>query len=223
MERSDEPLSTRDIASPSGGETEAPPQRFEREDRDHEDGGAVAADRAEPVGDGDVVTDDRAASGESIADPADAGPGDDTAARDTRIADETAGRDATMAGDTSAGDTSAAGTAAAAAGTSDAATRTDKGARDSTASGDAAPLLADSGGFQARWEEIQVRFVDEPRGAVEDADALVATVMQRLAEGFAQERERLEAQWGRGEDISTEDLRLALQRYRSFFQRLLST
>ena len=73
------------------------------------------------------------------------------------------------------------------------------------------------------WEEIQVRFVDEPRGAVEDADALVATVMQRLAEGFASERERLEAQWGRGEDISTEDLRVALQRYRSFFQRLLAT
>ena len=68
-----------------------------------------------------------------------------------------------------------------------------------------------------------MRFVDEPRGAVEDADALVATVMQKLAEGFAQERERLEAQWGRGEDISTEDLRIALQRYRSFFQRLLST
>src|ERR671932_748571 len=89
--------------------------------------------------------------------------------------------------------------------------------------GDAAPLLADAEGFQARWEEIQVRFVDEPRGAVEDADALVATVMQRLADGFARERERLEAQWGRGEDISTEDLRVALQRYRSFFQRLLST
>jgi sirohydrochlorin ferrochelatase len=69
--------------------------------------------------------------------------------------------------------------------------------------------------------EIQVRFVDEPRGAVEDADALVATVMQRLAEGFASERERLEAQRGRG--ISTEDLRVALQRYRSFFQRLLAT
>lgn len=85
------------------------------------------------------------------------------------------------------------------------------------------PLLADTEGFQSRWEEIQVRFVDEPRGAVEDADALVATIMQRLAEGFAQERERLEAQWGRGEDISTEDLRVALQRYRSFFQRLLAT
>lgn len=86
-----------------------------------------------------------------------------------------------------------------------------------------AQLLPDSGELQARWEQVQVRFVDEPRGAVEDADALVATVMKSLAEGFAQERERLEAQWGRGEDISTEDLRVALQRYRSFFQRLLST
>ena len=77
--------------------------------------------------------------------------------------------------------------------------------------------------FQQRWEEIQTRFVDEPRGAVEDADSLVANLMQQLAQGFAKERERLEAQWGRGEDISTEDLRVALQRYRTFFQRLLST
>ena len=76
--------------------------------------------------------------------------------------------------------------------------------------------------FQARWESIQTQFVDEPRGAVQDADKLVATVMQQLAEGFAQERERLESQWDRGEDISTEDLRVALRRYRSFFQRLLS-
>jgi hypothetical protein len=77
--------------------------------------------------------------------------------------------------------------------------------------------------FQQRWKEIQTRFVDEPRGAVEDADGLVANLMTQLAEGFAKERERLEAQWGRGEDISTEDLRVALQRYRTFFQRLLST
>lgn len=76
--------------------------------------------------------------------------------------------------------------------------------------------------FQRRWEEIQTGFVDEPRRAVEQADELVAQVMQRLAEGFAAERESLEQQWGRGEDISTEDLRVALQRYRAFFQRLLS-
>jgi hypothetical protein len=88
-----------------------------------------------------------------------------------------------------------------------------------------APLLpADlTAAFQGRWEEVQTRFVDEPRGAVEEADGLVANLMQKLAESFAQERERLEAQWGRGEDISTEDLRVALQRYRSFFQRLLAT
>ena len=71
-------------------------------------------------------------------------------------------------------------------------------------------------------EHIQTGFVDEPRQTVEQADELVAQVMQRLAEGFAAERERLEQQWGRGEDVSTEDLRIALQRYRSFFQRLLA-
>jgi hypothetical protein len=76
--------------------------------------------------------------------------------------------------------------------------------------------------FQRRWEQIQTGFVDEPRQTVEQADELVAHVMQRLAEGFAAERERLEQQWGRGEDVSTEDLRIALQRYRGFFQRLLS-
>ena len=76
--------------------------------------------------------------------------------------------------------------------------------------------------FQTRWEKIQTGFVDEPRQTVEQADELVAEVMKRLAEGFAAERERLEGQWGRGEDVSTEDLRVTLQRYRGFFQRLLS-
>jgi hypothetical protein len=90
---------------------------------------------------------------------------------------------------------------------------------------DSGPLMdTETGaGFQRRWQEVQTRFVDEPRDAVEEADSLVANVMRQLAETFAQERERLEAQWARGEDISTEDLRVALQRYRSFFRRLLST
>ena len=89
---------------------------------------------------------------------------------------------------------------------------------------EAGPLLpqADETDLRARWEEIQTRFVDDPRRAVEDADALVAGVMKSLAEGFAQAREQLEGQWSRGEDVGTEDLRVALQRYRSFFQRLLS-
>ena len=77
--------------------------------------------------------------------------------------------------------------------------------------------------FSRRWEEVQAQFVDHPRGAVEEADRLVAALMKQLAGDFAREREQLEAQWDRGADISTEDLRVALQRYRSFFRRLLST
>ena len=76
--------------------------------------------------------------------------------------------------------------------------------------------------FRSRWHAIQTQFVDEPRRSVEQADELVAATMKRLAEVFASERENLEREWDRGEDISTEDLRIALQRYRSFFDRLLS-
>jgi hypothetical protein len=76
--------------------------------------------------------------------------------------------------------------------------------------------------FTTRWQEIQASFVDHPRESVEQADALVADLMQRLAASFSNERERLEAQWDRGDDVSTEELRVALTRYRSFFDRLLS-
>ena len=76
--------------------------------------------------------------------------------------------------------------------------------------------------LRARWDSIQAGFVDEPRRAVEEADSLVAAAMKRLAETFAKEREQLESQWDRGGDVSTEDLRLALRRYRAFFGRLLS-
>ncbi len=88
----------------------------------------------------------------------------------------------------------------------------------------ATPLLTpeDVQTFRSRWDTIQTSFVDEPRQAVEQADQLVAEAIKRLAEGFAEERANLEAQWDRGDDISTEDLRVALQRYRSFFDRLLS-
>jgi carotenoid cleavage dioxygenase-like enzyme len=73
-----------------------------------------------------------------------------------------------------------------------------------------------------RWREIQADFVDHPRQAMQDADALVAGLMQQLAQTFAQERQQLEGQWSRGDDVSTEDLRVSLQRYRAFFERLLS-
>jgi len=86
------------------------------------------------------------------------------------------------------------------------------------------PLFAgdDAERFRSRWQKVQAGFVDEPQQAVKDADSLVAELMQRLAETFSQERTNLESQWGSGDDASTEDLRVALQRYRSFFDRLLS-
>jgi hypothetical protein len=88
-----------------------------------------------------------------------------------------------------------------------------------------APLFAEdaTNELRGRWDDIQTGFVDEPRTSVEQADALVAEVMKRLADSFATERQALETQWARGDDAaSTEDLRVALRRYRSFFDRLLS-
>ena len=75
--------------------------------------------------------------------------------------------------------------------------------------------------FRAQWSNIQIGFVDEPRRTVEDADKLVAVVMQRLTKVFTDERSSLEKQWDRGDSVSTEDLRVTLQRYRSFLDRLL--
>jgi hypothetical protein len=77
--------------------------------------------------------------------------------------------------------------------------------------------------YRNDWQQIQSGFVDEPRKSVEEADRLVADLMQRLAAIFSEEREQLENQWDSGDDVSTEDLRVALTRYRSFFDRLLST
>ena len=84
------------------------------------------------------------------------------------------------------------------------------------------PLFSESEmeDFRSQWSKAQTGFVDEPRRTVEEADKLVAAVMQRLAEGFANERSGLE-KWDSGDSVSTEDLRLALQHYRSFFDRLL--
>jgi hypothetical protein len=76
--------------------------------------------------------------------------------------------------------------------------------------------------LRERWEEIQSAFVDQPQTAVEDADALVTDLVQRITGRFTSERQRLEDQWAKGDDVSTEDLRVALTRYRSFFDRLLS-
>jgi hypothetical protein len=96
--------------------------------------------------------------------------------------------------------------------------------RDTTGSTEATALFPEDQlhDFEVRWNDIQTYFVDEPRSAVQKADSLVASTMKQLAEAFSRERSNLEQQWDRGDNISTEDLRVAFQRYRSFFRRLLS-
>jgi hypothetical protein len=117
--------------------------------------------------------------------------------------------------------------------TADLAQRTDAGsgtaaatrrALDTTDSRDRAPLFPEDelAGLRQRWQAVQGGFVDDPRTAVGQADELVASAMKRLAEVFADERGKLEHEWDKGENVSTEDLRQALRRYRSFFDRLLS-
>jgi hypothetical protein len=92
-----------------------------------------------------------------------------------------------------------------------------------TSTGSLAALLnpEESEHFRTRWNEVQGKFVDEPRSAVQQADALVAEVIDRITAMFAKEHSLLEGQWKKGEDVSTEDLRKALQHYRSFFNRLV--
>ena len=92
------------------------------------------------------------------------------------------------------------------------------------AAGSSGPLFPEdtANDFRSRWNRIQTGFVDEPRNAVQQADELVSEATKRLAESFTQERNRLEQQWDRGDGVNTEDLRLALQTYRSFFHRLLA-
>jgi hypothetical protein len=85
------------------------------------------------------------------------------------------------------------------------------------------PLLGHEGSqeMRSRWESIQARFIDDPMTVVKEADELVATAIKRLSETFANERINLERQWSQGNTASTEDLRLALRKYRAFFNRLL--
>ena len=85
-------------------------------------------------------------------------------------------------------------------------------------------LFADDelAGLRARWDNVQAGFVDDPKECVHKADGLVSDVVDQLTTGFAETRSRLEEQWARGEEASTEDLRLALRRYRDFFERLLA-
>jgi len=76
--------------------------------------------------------------------------------------------------------------------------------------------------LRARWAAVQAAFVDDPKECVQKADGLVSDLVEQLTTGFAHARSRLEEQWARGEDASTEDLRVALMQYRAFFERLLA-
>jgi hypothetical protein len=76
--------------------------------------------------------------------------------------------------------------------------------------------------LRKRWDGVQASFVDEPRTAVRQADELVASAIKRLADSFTEAKNNLEGQWARGDDANTEDLRVALKKYRTLFQKLLS-
>jgi hypothetical protein len=103
------------------------------------------------------------------------------------------------------------------------ATTGDAVAREAAATaGEALFPAAESTRFRSQWTEIQAAFVDEPKSAVKRADALVGDVLKNLSETFARERSKLESQWDRDGDVSTEDFRIALRRYRAFFDRLLA-
>lgn len=95
---------------------------------------------------------------------------------------------------------------------------------ESAATGTDQTLFADAelSNLRARWTDVQAAFVDDPRDCVQKADGLVADVVDKLTAGFADARAGLEEQWSRGEQASTEDLRIALRRYRDFFERLLA-
>ena len=95
--------------------------------------------------------------------------------------------------------------------------------RDEEQDGQDEALFADdeAQSLRSRWEDVQRGFVDEPRESVQKADDLVSDLVDQLTKGFAEARSGLEEQWNKGEEASTEDLRVALTRYRAFFQRLL--
>jgi len=88
----------------------------------------------------------------------------------------------------------------------------------------AGPLLPEEfvEDFRKRWDGIQAAFVDEPRSSVRQADELVASTIKRLAENLGDARNNLEGQWARDTDVNTEDLRIALRKYRTFFQKLMA-
>jgi hypothetical protein len=206
----DTELSTDDLAQPGGTRQEAPPPSGD--DGPGGTAGATAAGGTGATPGTSAVRDEDRDVGQRLGGADAAGPpggtgaglGDGTAARDTGAGGATDGTDTR---ETGAGDRAA------------------TGGDDSGGGGADIALLdpADEERFRQRWSDVQARFVDDPQQAVQTADGLVAELMQSLASGFSGHKGRLEAQWHSGGNPDTEELRRALQRYRSFFNRLLST
>jgi len=203
-----EDLSTADLAG-------QPPESAERSDVTDEEADLAPDDRTEAadrtddgVARADLAGEPNLTEGRSSDLATDVEPGEEPLQQDSGRHEVTAtGTDPDLASINAP-----AAQAAADVGTADTATK-------------AGHLLAvdDAEAFRARWTDVQRGFVDAPRQAVEQADGLVAELMQHLAKTFADERGRLEGQWDQGGDVSTEDLRTAFQRYRLFFERLLTT
>ena len=200
---SDSDLSTQDLAQPGGARGE---DRSTSDRRDDPAGGGVQT----PGAQGERRAESAGAGGEQGVDvDGNVVAGEPTQRRDTVGSDQddrTSVGGATREDRTSAGASSGGGTDT------------------SAGNGDVALLdSADQDRFRQRWSDVQARFVDDPQGAVQTADGLVAELMQSMAQGFSDHKGRLEAQWQQGGAPDTEELRQALQRYRSFFHRLLST
>lgn len=193
-QRSDQRLSTADIAA--GGE-----RRAATEARPTPEATATTTDE------GAVTSDDEARQAAQERAIEKLEQQERARGRIDKPTDESAG----TPGDTSAGTTDATGGSDTPTGATDVDERP-------------APLFSeeDAEGYRGRWREVQAGFVDDPRNAVQAADSMVAELMQKLAEGFADQRATLEQQWDRRGEPSTEELRITLRRYRSFFDRLLS-
>jgi hypothetical protein len=183
---------------------------------------------------GDALTTDDTTSGTSRADDLttdDTSRSDDLASGTSR-SDDLTSRSDDLASGTSRSDDLTSGTSRADDPTSGTSTVDDGAARtsqadDATTAGaatdDPEQLVPQDQvlDLQTRWEVIQQGFVDDPRSAVKDADSLVDELLEKLSSTFDEQQRSLESQWSDGEP-STEDLRSALQRYRAFFNRLLT-
>jgi hypothetical protein len=225
-DRSDE-LSTADLAGQQpGGST-----RADRDVSDDTDDRDVVRDTHQ-----DGRTDDAVGDRDRLDGPADDGPADDGPVRDDSVRDDSV-RDDSVRDTTDQSFRDPAESSREPAPAASGPMGTSPGEPGPAGTGPAAnepaaapahehgPLLpaGQTEGYRARWTDVQTGFVDAPRQAVEQADRLVAELMQHLATTFADERGRLEGQWDRGDDVPTDDLRTAFQRYRSFFERLLAT